>query len=88
MRIIETARFRASFEKLQKPTKQKVKKQFQLFFENIFHPSLHTEKLEPRHKNIWSFRVDKNYRVIFTLSSQETILLIDIGPHNMYRKIR
>ncbi|MBI2453432.1 type II toxin-antitoxin system RelE/ParE family toxin [Candidatus Peregrinibacteria bacterium] len=88
MRIIETTRFRISFEKLQKPTKQKVKKQFQLFFKNIFHPSLHTEKLKPRHKNIWSFRVDKNYRVIFSVSSQDTILLIDIGPHNMYKKIR
>ncbi|MBI5755119.1 type II toxin-antitoxin system RelE/ParE family toxin [Candidatus Peregrinibacteria bacterium] len=88
MKIIETARFRASFEKLQKLTKQKVKKRFQLFLENIFHPSLHTEKLEPRHKNIWSFRVDRNYRVIFSPSSQDTILLLDIGPHDIYRKIR
>lgn len=88
MKIIETARFRASFKKLQKPTKHKVKKQFQLFFENIFHPSLHTEKLEPRHKNIWSFRVDKSYRVIFIVSSRDTVLLLDIGPHDIYRKMR
>ncbi len=88
MKIIETARFRASFLKLQKPTKQKVKKQFQLFFENIFHPSLHTEKLQPRHKNLWSFRVDRSYRVIFSVSSRDVILLIDIGPHDIYRKTR
>jgi plasmid maintenance system killer protein len=87
MKIIETAQFRASFEKLQKPIKRKMKKQFQLFFKNMFYPSLHTEKLEPRQKNLWSFRVDKNYRVIFTFVSAETPLLLDIGPHNIYRNM-
>lgn len=86
MKIIETARFRASFEKLQKSIKQKAKKQLQLFLKNMFHNSLHTEKLEPRQKNIWSFRVDKNYRVIFTFISSDAILFLDIGPHNIYSK--
>lgn len=87
MKIIETARFRASFEKLQKPTKQKTKKQLQLFLKNMFYPSLHTEKLEPRQKNIWSFRVDKNYRVIFTFLSADTLLFLDIGPHDIYKNM-
>lgn len=87
MKIIETARFRVSFENLQKTVKKKVKKQFQLFFKNLFYPSLHTEKLEPREKNIWSFRIDKSHRVIFTFLSSDTILLLDVGPHDIYRKV-
>ena len=36
-----------------------------LFRANPFHPSLHVEKLHPKHHEVWSFRVDRAYRVIF-----------------------
>lgn len=87
MKITETARFRTSLNALSNKQLVKLKKRFGLFFQNIFHPSLRTEKLEPKHKNIWSFRMDKSYRVIFTFTDKETILLLDIGPHDIYRKI-
>jgi len=87
MKITETAHFRTSLKALSKKQLGTLKKQFGLLFANIFHPSLHTEKLEPKHKNIWSFRVDRNYRVIFTIPDKETILLLDIGSHDIYRKI-
>jgi mRNA-degrading endonuclease RelE of RelBE toxin-antitoxin system len=87
MKITETAQFRKSFEKLDKVLKKKTQKQFKLFLNNLFHPSLKTEKLEPKTSNIWSFRVDKSVRVIFTFLEKETILLLDIGAHNIYRKI-
>lgn len=86
MKITETERFRKSFSSLDKIQRKRAKKQFQLFIKNLFHPSLHTEKLEPKKNNIWSFRIDKKFRVIFTFSSAETILLLDIGPHNIYKK--
>lgn len=86
MKITETERFRKSFNALNKTRRKKTKKQFQLFIKNLFHPSLHTEKLEPKKNNIWSFRIDKNFRVIFTFLSGEIILLLDIGPHNIYKK--
>lgn len=86
MKITETAQFRKSYESLDKSTQKKTKKQFQLFIKNLFHPSLNTEKLEPKNKNIWSFRIDRNFRVIFTFLDQVTILLLDIGPHNIYKK--
>ena len=86
MKITETAQFRKSYKSLDKVIQGKAKKRFQLFLQNLFHPSLNTEKLEPRNKNIWSFRIDWNFRVIFTFPDQETILLLDIGPHDIYRK--
>jgi len=87
MIITETERFRKSLNSLDKNIRKKAKKQFLLFLENIFHPSLHTEKLEPKCRNIWSFRIDKHYRVIFTTQNNETILLLDIGSHDIYKSL-
>lgn len=86
MKITETFKFRKSFKKLDSTLKKKTHKQFKLFLNNLFHPSLNTEKLEPKTSNIWSFRIDKSTRVIFTFAENETILLLDIGPHDIYRK--
>jgi len=86
MRIIETEQFRGSFNKLDKKLKIKVKSKFKLFLANFRHQSLHTEKLEPKSANRWSFRVDKCTRVIFTFAERQTIILLDIGPHDIYKK--
>jgi len=87
MKITETAQFRKSYNKLNKILRNKAQKQFKLFIENLFHPSLNTEKLEPKNSNIWSFRVDKHTRVIFTFLENENVLLLDIGSHDIYRKL-
>lgn len=87
MKIIETARFRKSLNNLDKLNLQQAKKKFQLFFTNLFHQSLKTEKLKPNHKNIWSFRVNKKIRVIFTFGFDETIILLDIGSHDIYKNL-
>lgn len=86
MQVKETPRFRKSFDSLDGLVKKKFVKQFKLFLSNLFHPSLNTEKLQPKEKNIWSFRLDKNYRVIFTFEGSEMIVLLDVGPHDIYRK--
>ena len=36
-----------------------------LFENNPFHSSLNTELLEPKHRAIYSFRLDKKYRALF-----------------------
>ena len=66
MKISETEKFRKSLNSLQTAARKKAQKQFKFFVQNLFHPSLRTEKLEPKSKNLWSFRIDKNHRVIFT----------------------
>lgn len=45
----------------------KFEKQKLLFGANPFHSSLHTEKLEPKSVGLYSFRVDKRYRIIFRI---------------------
>lgn len=45
----------------------KFEKQRLLFERNSFHPSLHTEKLEPKSVGLYSFRIGKIYRAIFRI---------------------
>jgi plasmid maintenance system killer protein len=46
---------------------KKWQKARRLFQENIRHPSLHVELLEPRWRGIYSFRLDRQYRALFFL---------------------
>lgn len=60
---------------------KKLAKQLKLLEENITHPSLNTEKLEPKEFRLYSFRIDRKYRAIFILLSSEEIEIIDINDH-------
>ncbi len=51
---------------------QKAKK---LFEQDINHPSLNVEILEPKHLRVYSFRLDKKYRVIFIVTDNETEII-------------
>jgi Txe/YoeB family toxin of Txe-Axe toxin-antitoxin module len=68
-----------------KPKKARLTKRYQkqkILFENDHrHPSLHTEKLRPTHLNIYSFRLNRQWRVVFILHNPQTVEVIDINPH-------
>ena len=57
------------------------RKQKHLFENNIFHPSLNTELLEPRRMRVWSFRIDRQYRAIFIFRKREEVEILDINNH-------
>jgi plasmid maintenance system killer protein len=59
----------------------KFDKQKALFEKNPFHPSLHTELLQPHHMKIWSFRVDQRYRAIFIFRRKAEVEILDINDH-------
>lgn len=60
---------------------KKFNKQLELFKDNSKHPSLNTERLEPRNLKIYSFRIDRKYRVIFILVSYDEVEIVDINDH-------
>lgn len=60
---------------------EKFEKQKMLFEENLFHPSLNTELLEPKRMKIWSFRIDRKYRAIFIFRSHNAVEIIDVNNH-------
>lgn len=42
-----------------------------LFEQNIRHPSLNTEILQPEWRGIYSFRLDRKYRALFFIDGNE-----------------
>ncbi|MEK7062757.1 MAG: type II toxin-antitoxin system RelE/ParE family toxin [Patescibacteria group bacterium] len=55
-------------------------KQTKFFEADPFHPSLHTEKLEPKSVGLYSFRIDRTYRAIFRIKNNEAEI-IHISKH-------
>ena len=52
-----------------------------LFENDPFYPSLNTELLEPKDRLIYSFRLDKKYRVIFIYIDTNLIEIVAITNH-------
>lgn len=47
---------------------KRFEKKLRLFEVNPAHPSLNTEKLEPKSVGLYSFRINKKYRAIFRIN--------------------
>lgn len=60
---------------------KKFSKQLGLFKDNPKHPSLNTERLEPKNLKIYSFRIDRKYRAIFILVNPDESEIVDINDH-------
>ena len=88
MEILLSKEFRKSFSCLDKQIQKRADKQIIIFKNNPFYPSLHTEKLIPKTKEVWSFRIDKKYRATFEFIDKNTILFLNIGPHDWIYKIK
>lgn len=87
MEIVVTDEFRRRYRLLPKDIQKKAEKQERLFRQNTFHPSLHTEKLEPRDREVWSFRIDRQYRVLFRFLGNHKVIFMTVGPHNWVYRI-
>ena len=86
--VFVTEEFEKRYKDLPKDIKNKAEKQEKLFGDNPFHPSLNTEKLSPKEKDIWSFRVDKKYRIIFQFKNRDRVTFMTIGSHDWVYKIK
>ena len=53
----------------------------ELFKSNPFDPKLRTHKLSGKLKDLWSFSIEYDLRVIFSFADQERIIFVDIGSH-------
>lgn len=65
---------------LQDNAKQKEK----IFRKNPFDPKLKTHKLHGKYKNYWSFSISGSYRIMFNFESEDKIVFIDVGDHDIY----
>jgi len=63
---------------------KKWEKSKKLFKNNPSHPSFNTELLEPKHRLIYSFRIDRKYRALFISLPKDKIEIVTVTKH--YRK--
>ena len=82
MNIATTATFDKLFKTLPKSIQKKAVKKSDLFKDNPFHTSLRTEKLRPKDHQVWSFRVDVSYRIVFKFIKNNHAEFRFIGHHN------
>ena len=61
---------------------KKFEKQYQKLIEDPHHPSLNLEILEPKNRGIYSFRLDRKYRVLFLFDINQDIEILMITNHN------
>jgi mRNA-degrading endonuclease RelE of RelBE toxin-antitoxin system len=87
MEILLSDEFKENFSLLDSRIQKQADKQIIIFKNNPFYPSLNTEKLSPKERGLWSFRVDKKYRVVFEFVEESKVLFLSIGPHDwIYRR--
>lgn len=85
MEIIPTPLFRRSYKKLPNWLKLQAKEQEQIFRADVFNPRLKTHKLHGKYQKYWAFSVSGPYRIMFDLISQNKVIFINIGDHDIYR---
>jgi len=83
--IFTHSRFDKNYKKLPKEVKNKAKKKERIFRENPFDPRLKTHKLKGEEKETWAFDIDFHYRIKFIFLSDEEVLFLDVGIHEIYK---
>lgn len=78
--------FKKAFEKRIKSaeTKSEFWVRLELFIKDPFDPKLKTHKLSGKLKNLWSFSVENDVRVVFffTEDKPKRAVFVDLGSHN------
>jgi addiction module RelE/StbE family toxin len=54
----------------------------ELFMNNPYDAKLKTHKLSGELKDLWSFSIEYDIRVLFLFVSKNKVLLVDIGTHD------
>lgn len=86
MRLTFTRRFRKAAHKLPHNTQIRLVKLLETFAENPSHPQLHTKKLSPPLGDYHSFRVGRDFRVLFRIENNSEITLVTIAHRkDVYR---
>ena len=61
---------------------KKFKDKLLLFKNNPFDPSLKTHKLSGKLKDLWSFTIEYDVRIVFYFTDSQDAVLINIGSHD------
>ena len=62
-----------------------IKKQEQIFGEDVFDPRLKPHKLKGKLADFYSFSISYQWRIVFHFEDDETIVFDNIGTHAIYK---
>jgi len=82
--IAFSSSFKKAFKKKIKRNKELEKlfwEKLKIFIENPFTPQLKTHKLSGELRNLWSFSLEYDLRVLFFFAEENKVVLVDIGTH-------
>ena len=78
-------KFLKSLKKLPKRIIERAELKEKIFKENPFDSRLRTHKLHGEEKEAWAFWIDYVYHIKFIFLSDEEVLFIDVGTHEIYK---
>ena len=82
MRISTTKKFDKQFKKQSQKIQKEFGRRIELFLVNNTSPMLNIHKLSGNLKELWSFNVSGDIRVVFDKSHGEEVVLVAIGSHS------
>ena len=77
--IVYSARFLKLARKLPKAQIRKLAKLLEIFQIDSFHSTLHTKPLSGQLIGFYSFRITRDWRVIFRFLSPDEVQLVEVG---------
>lgn len=86
MKIDRSTRFKRSYKKLPDKVRNDFDKKILVFFEDPFERSLKTHKLSGKLDTYYSFCLKGGFRVLFEFDEDKSVLLVNIGDHDEYKK--
>ena len=84
MRVYYSPRFGRSLFRLSEKSQEKAERSENIFRTNPFDRRLKSHKLHGKMQGLWSFSVDRRYRILFEFDGDDVIFL-DIGDHDLYK---
>jgi addiction module RelE/StbE family toxin len=82
MQISTTKKFDKQFKKQTQKIQQEFARIIAIFLVDINAPILNTHRLSGQMKDLWSFNVSGDIRVVFDKSFNDSIVLEAIGSHS------
>ncbi|KKT40119.1 MAG: Plasmid stabilization system [Candidatus Giovannonibacteria bacterium GW2011_GWA2_44_13b] len=86
VKVEHASLFEKNFERLPKTIRKLAVNKDMLFRQDAFRPSLETHKLGGKLKNDWAYSINKDYRIHFYFVSDNVVVYLNIGTHEIYKK--
>lgn len=84
MKVHLSPKFKRSYKKLPAHIQNDFDTKIILFMNDSKHPKLKVHKLQGKLQQCLSFHLRDGYRVLFEYSFDNSVDLLDLGPHDKY----